>query len=233
MISEAIILAGGFGTRLKNLVDEIPKSMAPIDKRPFLTYIFEHLLKYRIKKIVLAAGYKHESIISCFGNSYKGIKLIYSIENEPLGTGGAILKATRKISSQFCYVLNGDTCFNIDLSAFEQSFFKAKAVLSVALKSMSDFDRYGSVTTERDRIISFNEKKFCKAGLINGGVYILDKKWLKNNAPDKIFSFEKEILEKLVSKDVIGCFLSDTYFIDIGIPEDYIKASRELPGLIS
>jgi D-glycero-alpha-D-manno-heptose 1-phosphate guanylyltransferase len=102
----------------------------------------------------------------------------------------------------------------------------------VALKPMVSFDRYGSVTTERGRIKSFNEKKFCKSGLINGGVYILDKEWLNKNAPGNVFSFEKDILGKYVSKDFISYFLSDTYFIDIGIPEDYLKAKRDLPGLI-
>ena len=231
MIKEAIILAGGFGTRLKKLVDEMPKSMAPIKKKPFLTYILEHLFKYDIEKVVLAVGYKHEAIISRFGKSYKGIELAYSIENKPLGTGGAILKAALTISSEYCYVLNGDTFFNVDLSAFTKSFNRSKPVLSVALKPMVSFDRYGSVTTENDRIKSFNEKKYCEAGLINGGVYILDKEWLIKNTPGEVFSFEKDILEKYASKDFIAYFLSDTYFIDIGIPEDYLSASRDLPDL--
>jgi D-glycero-alpha-D-manno-heptose 1-phosphate guanylyltransferase len=96
---------------------------------------------------------------------------------------------------------------------------------------MVSFDRYGSVTTENDRIKSFNEKKYCEAGLINGGVYILDKEWLIKNTPGEVFSFEKDILEKYASKDFIAYFLSDTYFIDIGIPEDYLSASRDLPDL--
>lgn len=233
MIKEAIILAGGFGTRLKCLVDDMPKSMAPVNEKPFLSYIFEYLQKYRIERVVLAVGYKNENIISFFGNSYKGIEIQYSIENKPLGTGGAILKACRAVSSQFCYVLNGDTCFHVDLSEFEKSFCKTRAVLSVALKSLENFERYGSVATEGDRIISFNEKKFCEKGLINGGVYILDKDWMKRNAPGKIFSFEKDILERKVREEFITYFLSDNYFIDIGIPEDYLKASQELPGLMS
>ena len=231
MISEAIILAGGFGTRLKNLVDDVPKSMAPIGRIPFINYIFEQLLSFRIERVVLAVGYKHAGIISFYGNSYKGMQLTYSIENKPLGTGGAILEAAKAISSKFCYVLNGDTYYNIDLEAFEKSFVKTGGVLSVALKPMVNFDRYGSVTTEGERIVSFNEKKFCHKGLINGGVYILDKGWLKKNAPGKVFSFEKEILEAYVSRDYISCFQSDTYFVDIGIPGDYLRASRDLPGL--
>jgi D-glycero-alpha-D-manno-heptose 1-phosphate guanylyltransferase len=232
MIKEVIILAGGFGTRLKQMVDEIPKSMAPIGDKPFLTFVFEHLLKFKIEKAIIAAGYKHEHILSYFGNSYKGIKLIYSIENKPLGTGGAILKATQAIASSYCYVLNGDTCFNIDFLAFEESFNKNNQVISIALKPMVNFDRYGTVTTEKDRITSFNEKKFLESGLINGGVYILDKEWLNKNAPGKVFSFEKDILEKYVRKNIIACFQSDAYFVDIGIPEDYLRASHDLPDLM-
>ena len=231
MIKEAIILAGGFGTRLKTLVDETPKAMALIKERPFLIYVLEHLLKSGVEKAVIAAGYKHEYISDYFGNSYKDISLEYSIENKPLGTGGAIFKAIKLISLNYCYVLNGDTFFDFDLSLFEESFSKYPSVLSVALKPMASFDRYGSVTVERGRIISFNEKKFCGKGLINGGVYILDKMWIKSHAPGKIFSFEKDILEKHVSKDFFSYFLSDTYFIDIGVPEDYLKAVREMPEL--
>jgi D-glycero-alpha-D-manno-heptose 1-phosphate guanylyltransferase len=232
MIKEAIILAGGFGTRLKELVKETPKSMALIGDKPFLTYIFDHLLKFRVEKAVIAAGYKHEDIVASFGNSYKGISLEYSIENKPLKTGGAILKATKTITSRYCFVINGDTFFNVDLSLFEESFKKNLTVLSVALKPMVGFDRYGSVTIEGGRIISFNEKKYCENGLINGGVYILDKQWINSNAQSEIFSFEKDLLEKSVNKDFISYFLSDTYFIDIGIPEDYLRAVRELPELI-
>jgi D-glycero-alpha-D-manno-heptose 1-phosphate guanylyltransferase len=231
MIKEAIIIAGGFGTRLKNLVKELPKSMAPIRDKPFLAYILEHLLEYRIEKVVVAAGYRHEEIISYFGNYYKGIEIVYSIENKPLGTGGAILEALQSIASQYCFVLNGDTCFDVDFIAFEKSFKKINPVISVALKPMSGFDRYGSVITKSNRIKSFNEKKFCENGLINGGVYILEKEWLTKNAPGKVFSFEKDILEKHVNKDFIAYFLSDAYFIDIGIPEDYLKALKELPDL--
>jgi D-glycero-alpha-D-manno-heptose 1-phosphate guanylyltransferase len=232
MIKEAIILAGGFGTRLKELVPDTPKSMALIEDKPFLTYILDHLIKFRVEKAVIAAGYKHEDIIAFLGNSYKGISIEYSIENIPLRTGGAILKATKTISSRYCFVLNGDTFFNVDLSSFEESFNKNLTVLSVALKPMAGFDRYGSVTIEGERIISFNEKRYCENGLINGGVYIIDKQWINSNAPGEMFSFEKDLMEKCVSKDFISYFLSDTYFIDIGVPEDYIRAVKELPEQI-
>jgi D-glycero-alpha-D-manno-heptose 1-phosphate guanylyltransferase len=231
MVKEAIILAGGFGTRLKNVIDDIPKSMARIGEVPFLSFLLDYLFKYKIEKIVLAVGYKQETISSYFGDTYKDMKLIYSVENKPLGTGGAILKATGSISSDSCFVLNGDTWFDVDLSGFEKSFDRNKPVLSVALKPMANFDRYGSVTVNGEQIISLNEKKFCVNGLINGGVYILNKEWLNTNAPGQVFSFEKDIMEKRANKEVITGYISDTYFIDIGVPEDYLRAVIELPEL--
>lgn len=231
MIREAIILAGGFGTRLKPVINEMPKSMAPVNGRPFIEYLFDYLIKYDIDRVIIAAGYRHENICSHFGDSFKGVEIAYSIEPEPLGTGGAILKASRSLSAGSCYVINGDTFFDVDLKKFSKDFTATDSVLSVALKPMRDFERYGSVIVDNERIVSFAEKKYCSSGLINGGTYLLDRRWLKQVAPGKKFSFEKDIMEKYVPSVKITYFISDTYFIDIGIPEDYIKASKELPKL--
>lgn len=231
MAKEAIILAGGFGTRLKSLVNDIPKPMAPIKNQPFISYIFEQLHKYKFEKVILAAGYRSEVFLSYFGTSYKNIELIYSVEKEPLGTGGAILKASELLSSDCFFVVNGDTFFEVDFEKMEEKFLKSKSGLMVALKPMVNFDRYGAVITSEEKIISFNEKKFCEEGLINGGIYMVIKDWLNERAIGKIFSFEKDILENLVIKDDITYYISDGYFIDIGIPEDYKRASEELPDL--
>jgi D-glycero-alpha-D-manno-heptose 1-phosphate guanylyltransferase len=231
MEKEVVILAGGFGTRLKNVIHNVPKAMAFTGDRPFLTFLFEYLHKFKTEKIILAVGYKYEMIYSCYGNKYKNINLVYSLEKEPLGTGGAILSAADYISSDNFFVINGDTYFNVDLDKFKESFDTSDSVLSVALKPLFNFDRYGTVITNGDRIISFNEKKHCDKGLINGGTYIISKEWLGKKAPGIIFSFEKDIMEKSVKEDIITYYLSDTYFIDIGIPEDYERASRELPAL--
>ena len=117
--------------------------------------------------------------------------------------------------------------------SFEKLFNKSKSVLSVALKPMINFNRYGSVTTKWRQDYFFNEKKYCEAGFINGGIYILRKEWLIKKAPGKVFSFEKDILEKNVKKDFITSYISDTYFIDIGIPEDYMRALKDLPDTIT
>jgi D-glycero-alpha-D-manno-heptose 1-phosphate guanylyltransferase len=229
---EAVILAGGLGTRLRESVEDLPKSMAPVGGKPFITYILDQLCRYRYTKAIVAVGYRKEDIVSFFGNSYKDLELRYSEESEPLGTGGAMLKAAGLITTDSFLVLNGDTLFNIDLEAFRKSFKYSNASLSVALKPMKAFERYGSVTLQDDRIISFNEKRYCAEGLINGGIYILRKEWIMNNSPGEKFSFEKDVMERRVPVDIISGYVSDAYFIDIGVPEDYERAGNELPSIL-
>ena len=229
MKREAVILAGGLGTRLKSVISDLPKPMALINNIPFLTYLLDLLQKYDFGKVVLAAGYRSEAIESHFGSSYKNIKLIYSIEKEPLGTGGAISAAGRLIETHYFFVLNGDTFFDVDFEKIEKKLLKSSIGLMVALKPMENFERYGTVCINDERIVSFNEKRYCEKGLINGGTYLLSKEWLDKRAPGKKYSFEKDILEKIVDKESVGYYISDGYFIDIGVPEDYLKAGKELP----
>jgi D-glycero-alpha-D-manno-heptose 1-phosphate guanylyltransferase len=231
MKREAVILAGGLGTRLRSMVSDVPKSMALIKDLPFLTYLLEQLQRHNFEKIILAAGYKYEAIESYFGDSYKNIKLIYSIEKEPLGTGGAISETAGLIESDYFTVLNGDTFFEVDFSRMEEKFRKSNPEVMVALKPMVNFERYGAVITGNNKIISFNEKKLCESGLINGGIYMMKKDWLNKVAPGKVYSLEKEVLEKLAGRENITYYISDGYFIDIGVPEDYLRASQELPSL--
>jgi D-glycero-alpha-D-manno-heptose 1-phosphate guanylyltransferase len=233
MEREAVILAGGLGTRLRGVIEDLPKSMAPVSGLPLLTYILEQLSKASFSKAVLAVGYKNQSITSFYGDNYKDIKLEYSVEDEPLGTGGALLKASSLITSDHFFVFNGDTVFCIDMDDFERFFGVLKPEMAVALKQMKNFDRYGSVNMEKERIISFNEKKQCSEGLINGGIYILNRRWLRNNSPGEKYSFEKDIMEKRTVEDRISGYVSDGYFIDIGIPEDYARAQTELAQIFS
>ncbi len=231
MEREAVILAGGLGTRLRGVIEDLPKSMAPVAGQPFMTYILENLLNASFSKIVMATGYKHQDIMDKYGDNYKGMKLEYSVEDQPLGTGGALLKASALITSQYFFVLNGDTFFNTDISGFERFFIENKCKLAVALKPMNDFERYGSVSIDGVRIISFNEKKYCAEGLINGGVYLIDREFFNSlNLPDA-FSVEKEVLEKYAGSGILRSMISDKPFIDIGIPEDYIRASDFLKGI--
>ncbi|EAJ4679059.1 D-glycero-D-manno-heptose 1-phosphate guanosyltransferase [Campylobacter coli] len=215
---QAIILCGGLGTRLKSVIKDIPKPMAPINDKPFLEFIFEYLKKQGIKEVILAVSYKYEVIKEYFKDEFLGIKIKYSIEKEPLGTGGAIKEALKFIKNE-AYVLNGDTFFGIDLSKLKLNGSK----ICLALKQMNDFDRYGTVNVDEQGIVtSFEEKVFKKQGLINGGVYLLKKDIFNNFSLERKFSFE-EFLQENYKTLKIQTQIFDDYFIDIGIPEDYIK----------
>lgn len=229
MINEAIVLAGGLGTRLQGVISDIPKPMAPINNKPFLEYLFHYLKQFPVQKVILAVGYKYESIEACFGSSYHGIAIEYAIEKEPLGTGGAIANAVKKASGNHVFLLNGDTFFNVDLAALQEQHLKNDSSITLSLKAMTHFDRYGTVELNGTRITAFNEKKPVASGFINGGVYALKKSLLNPSRLPEKFSFEKEILEQGLSNYTMEGFISRGYFIDIGIPEDYARAQTELP----
>ncbi|HRG28254.1 MAG TPA: nucleotidyltransferase family protein [Chitinophagales bacterium] len=230
MIREAIVLAGGFGTRLQTVVKEVPKPMAPVAGKPFLQYILDYLIAHKVAHVVLAVGYLRETIIDYFGDNYQSLSITYAVEENPLGTGGGILNACNQIKGDNVFVINGDTFFDVDLvelSAFHET---NNALLTVALKKMEKFDRYGTVETDNEgRIIGFLEKKYLDEGLINGGIYCLNKHIFHPELP-AAFSFEKEILEKeIVNRKIYG-LRSEGYFIDIGIPEDYARAQDDFKG---
>ncbi|ENM1574665.1 nucleotidyltransferase family protein [Campylobacter jejuni] len=214
---QAIILCGGLGTRLKSVIKDIPKPMAPINNKPFLEFIFEYLKKQGIKEVILAVSYKYEVIKEYFKDEFLDIKIKYSIEKEPLGTGGAIKEALKFVKNK-AYVLNGDTIFDIDL----KKLILNNSKICLALKQMNDFDRYGTVNVnEQGFVISFEEKVFKKQGLINGGIYLLTKDIFNEFDLEKKFSFEEFLQENYEKLKAKACIFDD-YFIDIGVPEDYI-----------
>jgi D-glycero-alpha-D-manno-heptose 1-phosphate guanylyltransferase len=223
----AIILAGGLGTRLRSVINDLPKPMAPVNGKPFLHYIFQYLVRQEIKEVVLAVGYKHESIRDFFGDDYAGISIQYSIELEPLGTGGGIKQAFR-IVQDAAFVINGDTFFDVELHALKQFYIEKQADMALSLKQLQNFDRYGTVNiNEQNRITEFAEKRLMTEGLINGGVYYMNKSLFdKIESPDK-FSLEKDVLEKYVSTLKFYGIARSGYFIDIGIPGDYQKAQHD------
>lgn len=225
----AIVLAGGLGTRLRSVIQDLPKPMAMINGKPFLHYVFLYLTKQNITKAILAVGYKSMAIESFFGDKYLDVKIEYSRETEPLGTGGGIKKAFSYVQG-LAYVINGDTFFDVPLKTLLNFHTETGADISLALKPMTNFDRYGTVELDGSRITYFNEKKQMAAGLINGGVYILDKQMLNSVILEK-FSFEKAVLEKEVTQKRLCGIAFDSYFIDIGIPEDFAKAQSEFQVL--
>lgn len=220
----AIILAGGLGTRLKEVVKDLPKPMAPVNGKPFLHYVFEYLNRQGITRAVLAVGYKYEVIKAFLGNSYLNIDIQYSIEEEPLGTGGAIKQAFDLVEDE-AFVINGDTFFDVSLSELYSFFSSKNADLAMALKQLKNFDRYGTVKVNDDeRVVQFKEKKLMEEGLINGGVYLMKKNIFNNAGDEKKFSFEKDVLEKFVGELRYYGISFENYFIDIGIPTDYAQA---------
>lgn len=141
MVKEAIILAGGLGTRLKKVVKDIPKPMADINGKPFLEYIFYHLNFYKIEKVILAVGYKADVIKDYFGSKFRNISIYYSEEKELLGTGGAVKQAIKLSDSNDVFIFNGDTFFDIDLVNFYNFHIENNSNLTLSLKAMKDFDR--------------------------------------------------------------------------------------------
>lgn len=233
MTKEAIVLAGGFGTRLQSVVKEVPKPMAPLNEIPFLSYLFRYLKEEGIEHVVLAVGYLREIIIDHYGKEFDGIKVSYAIEEEALGTGGGIWNAFKQIKGDKAFVLNGDTFFDIQLAQMHRSFEANEAQFSLALKPMRDFDRYGRVEVDNSRIVSFHEKEFCKEGMINGGVYLMEKSLFDQVGLSGKFSFEKDFLEAHLDTVKMCAFPFDNYFIDIGIPEDYAQAAIDLKDFFS
>lgn len=225
---EVIILAGGLGTRLRSVVSEVPKCMALVAGKPFLWYLLKYLTRSEVSRVILSVGYLREVIFKWIDEVRDDFpfKLDYAVEEEPLGTGGGIRLALCRAVEDDVVVLNGDTFFDIDLAALVARHRSCGAAISLALKSMRDFDRYGAVEVGGDLIVAFHEKGHCQEGLINGGVYCISRSRVPLEGLPEKFSFEKEVLEPGVAKKNIYGFDFGGYFIDIGIPEDYQRADE-------
>lgn len=228
MVREAVILAGGLGTRLRSVIHELPKVMAPVNGKPFLHYLLVELEAQGVREITLAVGYLKESIMEWCAHRYPELTIRYAVEDAPLGTGGAIANALGQCTSEHVLLVNGDTYFRLDYAALDEFHHGNGAICSLALKPMRDFDRYGSVVVDDDlRITSFLEKTYRESGLINAGVYIINRQEFSSRDWPAVFSFEKNFLEREVSTGELFGFVSDGYFIDIGIPSDYEKAQHD------
>lgn len=226
---DALILAGGKGTRLSSVISHVPKPMAPIADRPFMEYLLDYLIDQGVERLILSTGYKHEVIETFFGASYRGIEVSYVQELEPLGTGGAILRALETVTrGENVIVLNGDTYFPVDLRAMFQHHLHLNSDVTVALRTERNPARFGKVTMDGSRIVSFREKENGTGTLINGGIYIVHVARLLSSQLPNIFSFERDFLETSTESRYLAGFISDAYFIDIGIPEDYAAAQRTL-----
>jgi D-glycero-alpha-D-manno-heptose 1-phosphate guanylyltransferase len=230
MLKEAIILAGGFGTRLREVVADVPKPMAPVNGNPFLDYLLRYLKHYGIERVILSVGHLSEKITEHYGNNFNGIEIVYSVEKDPLGTGGGIRLALEKCKDYDILVLNGDSFFDIDLLSFYNQYSDSVGDAALALRHVTNSARYGTIALgELDMIKAFTEKTgHEKPGTINTGVYILSRDlFLEETHAGKNFSIEKDFFEKKLNKLNLYGFIYDGYFIDIGIPEDYKQAQHD------
>lgn len=232
---ECIILAGGLGTRLRSVTkDLLPKCMASVNGKPFLYYLLRFLEKQSIEKVILSLGHKSEAVLEWINEQDFNFKIDYVIEEEPLGTGGAIQLAAQKVSKENIVILNGDTLFLCNLHELYDFHLEKNAATTLALKEMHEYDRYGSVVLDENFMIRlFEEKQYKKNGFINAGVYIVNRTTLLEKKLPEKFSFEKDYLEAFVDEKQFFAKSFDHYFIDIGIPEDYQKAQQDFIPLFS
>ena len=224
---DVIILAGGLGTRLRSVISDIPKPMAPVAGNPFLHYILESLVVDEIGKIVLSVGYKYEVIEEYIGTEYKGLSVEYAVEKEPLGTGGGIQLALEKCEAEQVLILNGDTFFGLNVKTLLNSHLAKKNDLTIGIKHIVKPYRYGTVICSEfhNRILSFKEKdESIPEAYINAGVYMLNRSIMEEFPKTEKWSFEKDFLEVKLEELTIASFPSAARFIDIGIPEDFEKA---------
>lgn len=228
-IKEAIILAGGLGTRLRSAVPDLPKCMAPVAGRPFIGHVMDYLLEQGIEHFIFSLGYKHDVIEKYIDRVYGALDYVFAVEKEPLGTGGAIREACKVAEDPQVIVTNGDTMFRATLPSLSAVHVAHNALVTLGLKPMRDFDRYGIVDIDPDgRVIGFEEKQPRSSGLINAGLYGLNvTEYLASAPPSGVFSFERDFLEPHVAGGRLFGYPEDAYFIDIGIPEDYKRAQKE------
>lgn len=235
MNMEAIILAGGLGTRLREAIgNETPKCMAPVAGKPFLWYLLAALSRHGVSRVVLSVGHLRSAIIEWIdehGGEFS-LGFDYAVETVPLGTGGAVRLALEKCLTPDVLVVNGDTFFDVNLQGLAEFHRLWGHAVSVALKPMRNFSRYGRVQIDAQtrEIVQFDEKQQCREGLINGGVYMVSKAAMTWPDEDK-FSLEEDVLVPLARWRSLVGYESDGYFIDIGIPEDYDRANEDFKAM--
>lgn len=228
---KCIVLCGGLGTRLGDLTRDTPKPLIPVAGRPFLAHVLDQLLIAQIDEIVIAVSFQWQKVRDEIGDRWRDVKVSYSIEQEPLGTGGAIKQAMRQAGVTEALVANGDTLLKMDAGDLLRFAHEHRADIVIALKLTEDSARFGKVNIDTSgRIVAFEEKGQCACGLINSGVYyVKDSVFATIDAA--AFSFEKDVLARHHAGLAIYGMRTDAYFIDMGVPEDLARARIELPTL--
>jgi D-glycero-alpha-D-manno-heptose 1-phosphate guanylyltransferase len=225
---EAIVLAGGLGTRLASRLHGLPKPMAPIAGRPFLEILLTQLRRSGCTRVLLSVGHQHAVIQEHFGAAFDGLAIDYVIESVPLGTGGAIRLALAEAREESVLVLNGDTFLNADYAAMLGFHAVQGAAVTLAVVHRDDVSRYGGVTLEGRRIVGFQEKGRSGPGYISAGTYVLARNLAWPPALPEKFSIERDFFVPEVARLRPAAYNVDGFFLDIGIPEDLDRAQTEL-----
>lgn len=229
---DVIVLAGGFGTRLREVVADVPKPMAPVAGRPFLDHLLQRLALQGASRVILSVGHMAHLIEDRYGAGFAGLDITCVREDHPLGTGGGIRKALSATRSEWVLVINGDTWLDMPYSEFLDQAEQAHAPLAMVTRWVDDAARYGRCVVEGDRIVVFGEKSGSGPGLINAGVYALRRDLFKPFDLPESFSFETDFVARHLPELRPLAHRSDGYFIDIGVPDDYRRAQIELPAQV-
>jgi NDP-sugar pyrophosphorylase family protein len=221
----AAILAGGMGTRLQPVVADRPKVLAPVAGRPYLTHLLDQLADASVSDVLLLTGYRADQVRDTFGECYRGMRLRYSVEPVPLGTGGAIRHALGLVDSPQVLLLNGDSYIEVDLGAFLEHHDERNADVSLVLCRVNDTSRFGRVEADgEDRIVRFEEKgENAGAGWINAGVYLMERRVIRSIVPGLALSLERDLLPRWLATLRVMAHRTEGRFLDIGTPESYAQ----------
>lgn len=217
-ICEAIILAGGLGTRLRSISGELPKPMVEVAGQPFIFHIFEKLIQEGINRVILAVSYRSAFFEKSIGNRYKSLEIIYSVEESPLGTGGGIVQALKLIKDEICIVVNGDTYCDFKLDLIISDYVRHGMPILIGAVEVDNVFRYGQLKISDSGLVQeFVEKGNQGRGFINAGIYVVPSNLPKPYTD--VFSFESDYLHNMIGH--LSSSKIDGYFIDIGIPSDF------------
>jgi len=233
---EAVVLAGGLGTRLHPRLPGIPKAMAPVAGRPFLAWILDALADAGLARVVLSVGHLGDKIRDAFGETYRTLELTYAVETSPLGTGGALRNGLGLLrgSDEPIWVLNGDSIVRLafaEMWAAHQPRCSSNCAITMASVKMPDAGRYGALEIKDGRVLRLGQKE--GGGVINAGIYLLDRRVFDAWDLPAAFSLETDFLAPFADRLEIAAFATDGWFIDIGVPADYDRAQTELPAALA
>lgn len=226
---EAVILAGGQGTRLRSVVPDVPKVLAPVCGTPFLHLLLGNLARNGFERVVLSVGYRAEMVMRSVGDRFAGLEISYAREEQPLGTGGGLRLALTRCVNDHVFVMNGDTFLDMDFAAAE-ALWRTHGDMLVIGCAVPDTGRYGRLVISDGYVTAFQEKGLTGPGVINAGCYVLPAGALESFTPGQPFSLETEFLQPMAARRLLRAAVSEGLFIDIGVPEDYRNAQSLFHG---